>query len=263
MKPIFIRFALILFYSQLHFAQTKLKQAKDNLSANSFTSTTSKSSDANGSSSNQNAFLVDLLIEPLIWFGTYTILGEAENKSITPYPYYKGYQGEYQNSHEENKTSLLELNSFYISSKDAIKGFNIDVNYRFTPLIGVELKHLHFSEKYFGKTEYVDISSLLVNYYRIREKYITAYWSIGATYIANEIKKIGFSYALGMEIFPVNPFSVSFAWQQSFVNIQSINELKLQLNYHIKQFCPYIGYYNYNLAGVKNPSIGFGCNYRF
>ncbi|MFD0964683.1 hypothetical protein [Pseudofulvibacter geojedonensis] len=265
MQPIFKLLIITLFFSQINFAQSKLKKAKSNLSDNSFTSNTSTTSNSSSSSSSKNTFLVDLLIEPIIWIGTHTVLGEAEDRSIVPFPYYNGYQGEYSTNYKQEnyKNSLLHINSYYISSKDAVKGLNIDVNYRFTPLIGAELKHLHLFEKYFGETEYLDISSLLFNYYRIREKYVTAYWGIGLSYIANEVKKVGFSYATGIEIFPVNPISLSFTWQQNFVNAQAINELKLQLNYHIKQFSPFIGYYNYNLAGVKNPSIGFGCNYRF
>lgn len=269
MKLILKLLLFFLLLTQFNYAQSKLKQVKENLSENETTSNNNITNNDNvsstkGSSSFGNKLFVDLLVKPLIWVGKQAILGEAEDRAIVFYPYHNRYQGEYYYSNSNNdKTSLLELNSFYISSKDAVKGLNIDLNYRFTPLIGIKLKHLHFSEKYFGKTEYLDISSLLFNYYRIREKYITAHWGLGISYIANSVKKIAFSYAVGMELFPVNPISLSFSWQQNFVNTLSIDELKLQLNYHIKQFSPFIGYYNYNLAGIKNPSLGFGCNYRF
>lgn len=263
MKQTYILLSTFFLLSQFSWSQSKLKQAKENLNEE-YLHYNSNTSETANTKNNVRPLWVDLLIEPIIWLGVHTVVGEAQNRTITPYPYYQGYQGEYstETSNLDFKNSLLDLSSYYTTSKDAITGLNLNATYRFIPLLGIEFNHIHLAEKYFGEREYIDISSLHLNYYRIREKHVTAYWSLGASYIANEVNKLGFSYALGTEIFPFNPISIGFKWQQSFINAQSINQLKLELSYHLKQVRFFTGFHNYDLAGIKNPSFAVGINYR-
>jgi len=250
----------ILITSQFFYGQGKLDQVKKNLNSKPLRQTTSTKS----SSTTDSGHFVDLFIEPLIWITINTLLGETQPSKITPYPYYSNQNGEYTGSiyEEEYKTNLLKLTTTFVTSKTAIKGGEVGINYRFNDLLGAEFRHTHFYEKYFDKINHLDISSLTFNYFRVRERHVTASWALGATYVANEVNRFGITYAIAAEVFPIKPISCSFLWKQSFINSQAINTLKLQLHYHLKNTSVFAGYHNYVLAHVANPSLAIGLTYR-
>ena len=262
MKSLLLSLTLIIL-SQFTFGQSKLGQAKDNLSSND--QYYSSSSSGGNSSDSDGSFLLELLIEPIVWIAVNTIIGEGEYRMINPSLYANNSNGEYilSDFNDQYKNSLFKGSLDYTNSKDAIQGVHLNVDYRFSHLFGAQFSHSHFYERYFGETEHLDMSSLLFNYYRIREKYITAWWGLGGSYIANGVNRFGFTYNIGAEIFPIRPFSFLFSWQQHFINNQHINTLKAQLKCHLKHFNVYLGYHNYNIANITNPSLAIGIGYRF
>ena len=214
-----------LLFNQFTFAQSKLKKAKENLDSYNQQYNNSSNNSSNSSSKNSSGssgyLLLDLFLEPIIWIGAKTIMGNMEGRKMTPHPYFNDCKGEYFGLEYpgDYTNSLLNASAFYVSSKDAVKGISISADYRFIPVLGAELSHLHFYERYLGETHNLDMSSLLLKYYRVREKYVTAWWGLGATYVANEVKTTGFSYAVGAEVFPINPISIQFLWKQTLITV--------------------------------------------
>lgn len=253
-------------FSASCFGQNTLNQAKDNLNSLQDDYFTTTSTTKNTGSTTQNySLLQGLIVRPIVWIATKTVFGEAKHRFIAPYPYYKNQFGEYAATTYvgEKRHDLLQISGAFITGKSPVKGIQATVSYRFFDLLGASFSHTHFYEQSLHNTARLDLSTLLFDYYRIREKHLTASWSLGATYVGNNVEKIGFCYSLSADIFPVKPISFSLLWQQSFVNLKTINSLKIHVNYHLKQYALFTGYTKYALAGVNNPSFVFGLKYKY
>jgi len=270
MKKLILVFLLI---PVIGFSQGKLNQAKNNLSSKSKSKSKSKSSSSGGSSGSStvdfnvgSAFVEVFLYAPKIVLGGIyiTAFGDFERRHFSPYPYYYGnVQGEYDFGLEtEDKKSLIGAGVNYLSG-NYINSAEANVNYRFLPFLGVDLSHQSFFEEGLNGSDRLDVTSLMVNYYRIRERSFTGWWGMGVTYVGNEVNTYGFTYNIGLEVYPVKPMSFLVSYKQSFINQSHINVTKYQIKYHRKKMAYYIGYHDISIAGVKASGMVLGVEASF
>lgn len=265
MKKLLLVFLLI---PAIGFSQGKLKDAKQNLSSSSSSSSSSSTSSSSRSSSSSSSSFdgsLDAFFLELFLFMSYkTALGEFEYRHFTPYPYYyDNVNGEYDFGLEEgDKRSLFRVGGNYLIG-NIINSAEVNINYRFNPFVGAELSHHRFSEKVRNGREHLDVTSLLFNYYRIRERSFSAWWGVGLTYVGNEVGTAGFAYNFGTEIYPFKPISFHASYKQSLINESNIGVLKLQAKYHRKKMAYYTGYHDISLGGVKASGLVLGIEYRF
>lgn len=261
---------ITLFIPYLLFSQGKLEKAKESLSE---TSTTSKSYSTDRStrtsrSNNRNSIDNDgFFTEFFVKLGYYAIygsvVGKAENRSLTPYPYYNNTFGEYLKSDSiSSKNSIFKISVNRHFNK-RINGLELKANYRILPIFGLEASYIHFSERTIIGSDYLEISSLMANYYRIRENKISLWWGLGTSYVGNNVQKFGFAYNIGTEIYPFKPISLHVSWKQSFINSTSIDIFKTQIKYHIKNTALFTGYHEYQLGSKKNGGFILGVEYTF
>lgn len=266
---------ITLFIPCLLFSQGKLEKAKESLSekssVNSDRSTTTRSGRSTRTSKNSNRNSLDndgFFTEFFMKLGFYAIygsfVGDAESRGLTPYPYHKNTFGEYL----KGDAIGLKSNIFKISANrhfnKNINGLELNANYRVLPIFGLEASYIHFSERtIIGRSDYLEISSLMANYYRIRENQISLWWGLGASYAGNEVKKVGFAYNIGTEIYPFKPISFHASWKQTFINNNSIDVCKTQVKYHIKEAAIFTGYHEFQLGNVKNAGFILGVEYTF
>lgn len=257
------RFILLLLFAPLvMFSQSKLQKAKKNLntkSAKVATKSTRKvrTSTRNSSSKFENPFS-NLLLEVGFYATLGIVVGQAQECDLNPYPYFYNDEGEYAKIlSNTGRKQNLKLGANYIFNN--VNGFELNAIFKPIPILGIDVSHLHFSEKNRTKTEVLDITSLQINYHRFREKNITLWWGAGISYVANEIKTTGFAYNVGTEIYPFNPISVHVSWKQSFINESEITVFKSQLKYHFKNKNFFIGYHNYHIGSetITAPTLGF------
>lgn len=263
---------LFLFFliSLLGFSQGKLDQAKQNLSSRSNSSSTSSNSSAsssNNSSNNAGLFesvLADVFVEAFLFISYKALLGGFESRHFTPYPYYyTNVNGQYDYGLEPgDKRSFLNAGGTYFAG-NSIQALEAHVNYRFDPFLGLELSHRHFFESNLAGKDNLDVSSLMLNFYRIRERSFTGWWGIGATYVGNEVHTTGVAYQVGVEAYPIKPISLQASFKQSFINESNINELKFHLKYYIKRTAYYTGYQDYSIGGVKATGVVLGVEFDF
>ena len=236
MKKLILVFLLI---PVIGFSQGKLNQAKNNLSSKSKSSSSkSKSSSSGGSSGSStgdsdfdSAFAeVFLFVGKLVLIGSYkAAFGDYERRHFSPYPYYyDNVPGEYDFGLEtEDKKSLIGAGVNYLSGK-YINSAEANINYRFHPFLGVDLSHQSFFESGINGSDHLAITSLMLNYYRIRERSFTGWWGMGVTYVGNEVDTYGFTYNVGLEFYPQKPMSFLVSYKQSFINESHINVTKYQ-----------------------------------
>ncbi len=186
-----------------------------------------------------------------------------EYRSFTPHPYYKNTFGEYyKNDTINSKNNSFKISGNHLFNKDA-NGVEINANYRVLPILGIEASYIHFSEKIKTGNDYLDISSLMINYYRIRENNISLWWGLGTSYVGNKVNTLGFAYNIGTEIYPFKPISLQASWKQSFINSSSVDVFKTQIKYHIKNTALFTGYHDYQLGSEKNAGFILGLEYTF
>lgn len=248
-------------------AQGKLNRAKDDLSGGSSSSSSSRSSNSSDSWDDDNdddeGYFAEFFSEIIDHVVCGIFFGDMERKYFYDYPYANGSHGEYAFPDENVPLKSMQLmisNTFFASGKE-FYGNDAKINFRFMRLLGVEVNHLHFFEDR-PKSE-LGINSLMLNYYRVREKKVTGFWGVGATHVGSGVDKVGFAYQLGVDVYLDKPISLSALWKQSFINGSSVDEFKLHARYHLKRLSVHGGYNRYKLGTVKINSMGIGLDYRF
>jgi hypothetical protein len=260
---------LFLLIPMFGFSQGKLDQAKQNLSSRSISSNSSSSSSSSNNNTSNNAgffesVLADVFVELFLFISYKALLGDFETRHFTPYPYYyTNVNGPYDYGLEPgDKRNFINVGANYFAG-NAIHAVEAHVNYRFDPFLGLELSHRHFFESHLAGKDNLKVSSLMLNYYRIRERSFSGWWGIGATYVGNEVHTIGVAYQVGVEVYPIKPISLQASFKQSFINESNINELKFHLKYHRKKTAYYTGYQDYSLGGVKATGLVLGVELDF
>lgn len=257
MKKLILVFLLI---PVIGFSQGKLEQAKKNLSSRSSSSSSRSSSSSSKDKSDNDNFFVELFS-----FVTYKIaFGNFKPRHFSPYPYYyDNVNGAYDFGLEiEEKKSLIGAGVNYLSG-NYMNSAEANVNYRFLPFLGVDLTHHRFFEEGLNGSDHLDVTSLLINYYRIRERSFTGWWGMGVTYVGNEVNTYGFTYNIGLEVYPVKPMSFLLSYKQSFINQSHINVTKYQIKYHRNKIAYYIGYHDISIAGIKASGMVLGIEANF
>ncbi|WP_046745198.1 hypothetical protein [Kordia zhangzhouensis] len=265
MKPkITLSFALCYLFFNFCAAQGKLNRAKEDLSGSSSSDTRSERSWNDDSDGNDSVgFFDDVFIEIAYHATVGIFFGNMETRYFYQYPYANGSHGEYAFLEEDGalkRSQLLISNTVFASGKE-FYGNDIKVNFRVLPILGLEANHLHFFES--RPDSELGISSFMLNFYRVREKYVTAFWGVGASYVGNGVDETGFAYQVGLEVFLNAPFSISSLWKQSLINNSSVDEFTLQAKYYMKRFAIHGGYRHYQLGSVTVNALGVGGEYRF
>lgn len=270
MKTIGILIIAFLVNATIAMSQKSLSSAKSNLSGSSSSSrssrTSSSSSDADYSNSDSEGALSQVIGEAILHgmaFITYgTLIGDVEPRSFNAYPYTDGDEGEYRKNFDQpkGKQSLVRLSNTVILNSYLV-GNDVKLNYRFVPFLGAEVNHLHFFERSSEKTD-LGITSLMLNYYRIRENRVSGYWGLGATFVGSGVNTVGFTYDLGLDVYVANPVSLGFSWKQAFINSSPVNEFCALARYHLNKIAFQGGFVHYKIGSVNYPSGVLGVEIR-
>lgn len=244
-------------------AQGKLEKAKSDLKGSPSNGTT-YSSELGASEDNRGESFFGGLFIDILTFATYgALLGNMQPRNFYPYPFTDDNIGEYdriENNPSGNRSKFMLSNTMAFQSGTFSN--DLRANYRFIPILGVEANHLHFFDR-LDEGSNLGMSSVMLNYYRIRERSVTGYWGVGATYVWSDIKTTGFAYNLGLDIYIAKPVSLGILWKQSFINESSINEFRAAGRYHIRNIAISGGFTQYKLGDEKFPSAAIGLEYRF
>lgn len=250
-------------------AQGKLNRAKNDLSGNSSSSSSNSNSDRNTNNRNSNrggndvGFFDGVFIEIAYQATVGILFGNMERRYFYEYPYSDGSHGEYAFGDENiplKRGQFTMSNTFFASGKE-FYGNDIKLNFRFVHLLGIEVNHLHFFED--TPRNNLGATSVMLNFYRVREQYVTAFWGVGVTHVGNGVDDTGFTYQVGVDVFLKKPYSLSTLWKQSLINNTTIDEFKLHIRRHLKRFSIHGGYNHYKLGSVSINALGVGLDYRF
>ncbi len=266
MKQILFFFLLVSISS---FSQGKLEKAKKSLSKESSSSKSEEvsavSSYASSSSNEDSSSSFDgddecFNVGDVFLVIKHVFFGDLEERSLQPHIYYD--YGEYTTSLDSlAKKSNLKIGANYLASNTRALGIN--VLFKPIPILGLEVSHVNFREKFVLKNERLDYSSVMLNFYRFREKYLTAWWGVGIGRVWNEVATSGFTYGFGTEIYPVEPISLRVSYKESLINATSVREFSSSVKYHRKKAAFSVGYTNYRLGTEHVKGVAMGIEYTF
>jgi hypothetical protein len=97
-----------------------------------------------------------------------------------------------------------------------------------------------------------------LGYDRIRFEKFNLGWTLGASYVGNEVKKAGFSYGLNAEYFMGNHISFMASGKWSKINMQSVNAFELQSKFHRKNYFFSLGFEHLKIATPTYNFISLG-----
>ncbi|MBQ4801834.1 hypothetical protein J8L88_03145 [Aquimarina sp. MMG015] len=267
-------FSLLCIIISFHsFGQGKLEKAEKGLTKSSnYYSSSSRSRTSSSSSYEDNSLwggLAMVFIEMGLYATYYGLIESptekehlASNAFITKYPYHSSNRGNYAyNWDGDTNLSRITLTNRFVAENNELYGNHINADFRFLKRVSIEADYLQLWENntFFGDNSLATFT-FLAKYHRVRTEKFNAYWGMGATYIAGDVKELGFTYAIGAEYFFAKPLSIELNYNQSLINTRSSDKFNALLNYHINQFKFNGGYEYLRIGGIgfSTFSVGLG-----
>ncbi|OYU80987.1 MAG: hypothetical protein CFE23_07105 [Flavobacterium sp. BFFFF1] len=267
-KPQFIAVLVFLCSVQL-FSQNKLDSSKKDL--NSSSASSSGSGSTSNSSSKESSevddeelgFFAKVFFDVTFGVFKYGLIGDYKNEdhlhsSLTPYPYYNFESGNYRNVEDSIADYRLRFDvvAKFVYNDNNLFGSHLKGKVRVFQYFSIQTNYHQLFEfnKLNRTTDQLALFYFNVAYDRIRFEKFNLGWTMGASYVGNEVRKGGFSYGLLTEYFMSNHISFAAAIKWSQVNSQPVNAFELESRYHKKRGFFSIGY---ERLKIGTPSYNF------
>lgn len=253
-------------------AQNKLDKSKKELNQGSSKEVNRSNSSSNSTTKNlavENPFLQ---IAGYIFFGAfkYGLIGDYKNENhlysnVTPYPYYNGTSGNFENYETDTikkNEFRIDLENYFIYNDNDLFGNHLKAKIR--PFqyfqIQTDFHQLYEFEKIENSTSTYRLSLFHFNlgYDRIRLEKFNLGWTLGASYVGNEVRKGGFSYGVNADYFMNNHISFSAAAKWSKINQQNLHAYELQSKFHRKNYFFSLGFEHLKIATPTYSFIALG-----
>ncbi|WP_288985152.1 hypothetical protein [uncultured Flavobacterium sp.] len=256
----------------------KIDKSKKELNAGSSSSSSSSSSSLSSSSSrsssSSNDFgLVGLLAEGFLYVGFYSTIGDYRNEdhlynSLSKYPYFDGESGNFVRDGDSilrNNKMRFDIENHFLYSSNTSFGNHLKAKIRPFQYFYLQADYRELIEKNIFTNEYDNLSMFQFNfaYDRIRFKKFNIGWTLGATYIGNEVNKAGISYGLNTDVFAFKNISFNGAFQLSKINGLSVNSFEFRGKYHKKNYFFSAGYEHLKIASPSYNFITIGAGIYF
>jgi hypothetical protein len=257
--------------SYISFGQSKIDKSKKELNDNS----SSHSQDTHINNSNHlhqhnNDEENNIWLNIAFGLFKYGLIGDYNNEdhlysNLTDYPFYNKESGNYENYKACDADSLkkdfrIDMDNHLLYSSNVLYGNHLKVKIR--PFhffyIQTEFHQLYEKNKLTNETDRLSLFFFNLGYDRLRFENINLGWTIGATYVGNEVKKGGISIGVNSELFFNNNISLSAAAKWSAINSKPINVYDFQGRYHLKKCFISLGFEHLKIASQNYNFISLG-----
>ncbi len=202
-------------------------------------------------------------------------IGDYENEDhlfsiLSPYPYFDNKTGnymKYDEKYEEESRDIMrfDLENHFLYSNNA--SFGNHLKGKFRPFqyfyLQTDYRELIERDRFTKTTSNLSVFQFNFGYDRIRFEKFNLGWTLGATYIANDINKAGFSYGLNTDIFAFKKVSFNSAMIWSKINGLPVNSFEFRGKYHQKNYFFSMGFENLRIASPSYNYATFGAGIYF
>ncbi|KAF2518898.1 hypothetical protein E0W68_06475 [Flavobacterium salilacus subsp. salilacus] len=243
-------------------AQHKIDQSKNDLkqkrqAAGKTGSASSSSSSSSSSGNNDNPLLFELFMYTLGATFKYGIIGDYANEDhlsndLTEYPYYEGTGNYYNPKFGEGYLYVfrVDVKDKFLYHNNNLYGNHLDV--KIHPFrhfyLTTDYYQLHERQKAAGTSDNLSLFYFNFAYDRIRFERFNLGWTLGASYVGNDVKRGGFAYGLNAEYFLKKNISFQGSAKWSVINGEPVNAFELETRIHRKQFFITLGYEHLKIA---------------
>lgn len=268
-------FTIILFFNFCFtFSQTKVEKSKQELTKNSASTNTSSTSRTTSSRSSNTNNDTNLFVEiaGYVFLGVfkYGVIGDYKNENhlytnLTDYPYYNGESGNYENynsidADSTKKNFRFDIENHFLYSDKALFGNHLKAKIRPFQYFYLQADYHQLFEKdnRTHSTEKLSLYYFNLGYDRIRFESFNFGFTLGISYVGNDVKKAGFSAGINTEAFIGHNISLAAAAKWSTINGQSVNAYELQSRYHSKRYFVTLGFEHLKIASPQYNFITLG-----
>jgi hypothetical protein len=259
MNKKYFRIALAFFFViNISFGQGKINQSKRELTEDSAV-TTSTSHNNSGRDDYDNGiletFFVDVFFMALqaTFFGT-QYEDHLSNK-MTPYPYYGDFSsGNFEEMGRRDSITVegrkskdyfrVDVEENLLFNSQQLYGNYFEIKVRPTRHFYLQADLHQIQERTNFDTSNSSLSLYYFNfgYDRIRTGRFNLGWTLGASYIANNVRKGGISFGLDTDVFLGKQISLAASTKWSAINSRPVNVFEIQGRYHLNRFMVSLGY---------------------
>ncbi len=260
------------------FGQNKINKSKNELKSGGSNSNPSSTSYSNSSSTSKSkstnndsvlgGAIADILFYASYGVFKYGIIGDYKNEDhlnshLTTYPYYNGKSGNFESadtlSVSKNK-ARLDLENNFVYNSSSLFGNHLKAKIR--PFqyfyLQSDFHQLFEIDKIDNTASRLSIFQFNINYDRIRLEKFNFGWSLGATYVGNEVKKAGLACGINTEYFMGNRISFLAAAKWSQINGLPVNTYELQGKFHKKNYFFSLGMEHLKIATPTYSIVALG-----
>jgi hypothetical protein len=223
--------------------------------------------------SNDSFGIGGFFVEFGFYITLYAGIGDYRNEDnlyypLSPYPYFDGETGNYEKIDDESvlkKQLRFDLENHFLYSNNASFGNHLKGKFRPFQYLYLQTDYRELMERdKFSKTNSnLSLFQFNLGYDRLRFEKFNLGWTLGATYIANDINKAGFSYGLNTDVFAFKKVSFNSAMIWSKINGLSVNSFEFRGKYHKKNHFFSMGYENLKMGSPSYNYATFGAGIYF
>lgn len=260
---------LVFAFSISFYGQNKTEKSKNELRSNSSSSSSSTVSKSSGSDSDgESGILVDVFVNIGLGIFKYGMIGDYTTEDhlynkLSEYPFYNTQSGNYDGSDTvvvgKSKFRLDFEDKFLYSNNDL---FGNHLNLKIRPF---QYFYLQTDFRQIAEINRIDDTNNSLSlfhfnfcYDRVRLERFDLGWSLGASYVGNEVKKGGFSYGLSAAYFMTKNFSFSGSAKWSRINQQPVNAFEIEGKLHKKKCFFTAGFEHLKIASPTYNFISLG-----
>jgi len=97
-------------------------------------------------------------------------------------------------------------------------------------------------------TDRLSLFHFNLGYDRVRFENVNIGWTIGASYVGNDVKKAGLSFGIHTEMFFSHNISLAAAAKWSAINGKPVNVYDIQARYHANRYLVSLGFGHLRIA---------------
>lgn len=232
----------------------------------------------NSSKSSPNLRLSDYdpetiwLIFRIFGYASYGILiGDYKNEThlqnnLNNHPFSDNGLGNYSETDTISKTNFrLDIESKYLSAGSTFQGNHLDVKIRPSKyfFVATDWYQLYEYNTFTKKNDALSLYYFNVAYDRFRLENFNIGWTMGASYVGNEVRLGGFSYGLNAECFLNSKVSISADVKWSKINQNPVNSYQLKGKYFKNNCFGTISFERLKIATPVYNFIGIGAGISF
>ncbi len=263
-------FVVVLLFTINNTFSQKVDKSKNELKSGS--SNSSSITINNSSSSSQNSSdeygLVGLFVEGFLYVSFYSTIGDYNSEehlynSLSKYPYIDSESGNFRienDSVEYGNIIRIDVENHFLYSSNKLLGNHLKAKFRPFQYFYLQADYRELLEKNLFTNQFSNLSLFQFNlaYDRIRFKKFNFGWTLGTTYVANDIQKVGFSYGLNADAFVIKNISFNTAILWSKLNGLPVNSFEIRGKYHKKNYFFSFGYEHLKIASPNYNFITLG-----